>query len=219
MKTFSNFAWRLSAILFVCLQSCGTSTTQLRVLQPAQLKISDHINTIAVIDRSRPSSGFIDVIASAATGTEMGQSRSGRRKALAGLTDALTKTPRFNVKSTDVEMMGSESGRSYMPPLDWYEIEGICQKYQTDAVAAIEMFDPDIKISTVRSDVKSKDKDGKETVKPNFNATRRISITIGWRLYDPQTKIIIDEFRTTQSAESQGSGPSEREAIKNLASS
>ncbi len=216
-NTFTVPSFFACCFLFLC-AACSTSTTHLRVLQPAQIVVADHVNTIAIIDRSRPSSGFIDVVANQASGNDFGQGRSGRKKAFAGLADVLTQTPRFQAKPTDVELSGSESGRTFMPPVEWYEIEGICKKYNADAIAAIEMFDSYNSIQTDRSAVKDKTKDGRDTTKISFTAKRKISVTIGWRLYDPATKTIGDEFKTSQSGENSATGPTEKAAVKNLAS-
>jgi hypothetical protein len=79
----------------------------------------------------------------AVTGESINGDREGRRRAVEGLIESLTRTPRFTVKSTGIELLGSRSGGSMPLPLDWRQIDDICRQYNVDAVAAIESFDSD----------------------------------------------------------------------------
>jgi hypothetical protein len=194
------------------------SSTQLQVLQPAAFKVPDHINAIAVIDRSKPSSGWINVLEGAVTGESINADREGRRRAVQGLIENLTRTPRFTVKSTGIEMLGSRSGGSMPQPLDWQQIEDICKQYNVDAVAAIEFFDSDENITRSRKEVKEKNKEGKETIRSYFVANRRLNARLGWRLYDPQKQIIVDEAATTRGINNEAQGDTENKAIGNLPS-
>jgi hypothetical protein len=217
MKNYNhNFKNALFLCGIVSLFSACVSSVPLSVLQPAMMKIPDHITTIAVIDRSKPSKGWLNALEGAVTGESIGQDREGRLKAVQGLTDALSKTPRFNVKSTGIEMIGSETGSSMLPPLDWYEIEGLCKKYGSEALAVIEMFDTDLNVRTNRREVKTKTKDKRDSIYIEFDAERRLDVKLGWRLYDPQNKIILDEVVTTRGGDSKGTGVNEQKAKNNL---
>jgi hypothetical protein len=206
-----------SIALALCLSSCMRSTT-LQVLQPALLTAPEHINTVAILDRSKPSNGWVNVFEGILTGEAIGQDRRSRQEAVSGLTDALTRTPRFQVKNTGIEMAGSKAGGSMPYPLEWSEIERICKDYNVDAVVAIESFDSDNSASTTRSVVKRKDKKGKEYNDITYDARQRTSVRIGWRTYDPTRKIIFDEYVTDDYLERTASGNTERQALDNLPS-
>jgi len=203
--------------LLFLLGSCMQSTT-LRVLQPAQLTVPEHINTIALVDRSKPSNGWLNALEGLFTGEAIGQDRRSRQEAVNGLTNALTRTPRFQVKNTGIEMSGSKAGASMPYPLEWSEIEKICKDYDTDAVVTIESFDSDNSTSTTKSLNKRKDKNGKEYTETTFNSRQRTSVRIGWRTYDPSRKVIFDEYVTDDYLERTGSGTTERRALDNLPS-
>jgi hypothetical protein len=128
--------------LFSFLTGCMKSTS-LTVLQPAQFKVPDHITKVAVVDRSKPSSGWLNVLEGLFSGEAIGQDRQSRAEAVRGLTDALQRTPRFRVISTGIEMEGTQAGGSLPAPLPWAEVERICADYSADAVVAIESFDSD----------------------------------------------------------------------------
>ena len=205
------------ASLILCLSACSPSI-QIRALQPAQMKIDDHISTIAIVDRSKPSKGWLNALEGAVTGEAIGQDKSGRRKAVQGLAEALSKTPRFSLKETGIELTGSETGSSMLPPMDWNEVMSICQKYGADALAVIEMFDSDQNVRTRRDDIKTKSKSGRDSIRIEYEADRRLDIKMGWRLYDPKSKIIIDEIVVTQGADSREKAETETKARDRLPS-
>ena len=111
MKTTLPFLF-----LLFTLGSC-MKNTRLQVLQPAVLTVPDHINTIALVDRSKPSNGWLNVLEGIFTGEAIGQDRRSREEAVHGLTNALTRTPRFQVKNTGIEMTGSKAGNNL--PVRW----------------------------------------------------------------------------------------------------
>ncbi|MBL7828746.1 MAG: hypothetical protein JNJ57_19075 [Saprospiraceae bacterium] len=192
--------------------------TSLQVLQPAQMTVPEHINTLALVDRSKPSNGWLNVLEGLFSGESISQDRQSRREAMDGLTNALTRTPRFQVKNTGIEMTGSKAGGNMPRPLEWSEVSQICKDYNVDAVVALESFDSDNNTSTSRQLRKRKDKNGKEYTETTFNSRLRSSVRIGWRTYDPSRKIIFDEYVTDDFLERTASGNTERRAIDNLPS-
>ena len=213
MKTVPRLFWLF--LLGTGLQSCMQSTT-LQVLQPADMRLPEHINTIATIDRSKPSSGFVNVLEGLFTGETIGQDKRGRLAGLDGLTHSLTRTPRFQVKPTDVELEGTKTANNMAPPLPWSEIESICDRYGADAVLAIEQYDSDAIVSTRSFQEKYKDKEGVQQTRTRYKAIATLNVTIGWRLYDPSTKIIEDEFSVHLDENYSAEGDQERQARSNL---
>lgn len=199
------------------LSSCMRSTS-LTVLQPAQFKVPEHITKVAVVDRSKPSNGWLNALEGLFTGEAIGQDRRSREEAVAGLTNALTRTPRFTVVRTGIEMSGSKAGVNLPPPLEWREIERICSEYNADAVATIESFDSDNATNTRRVDERKKDKNGKPYTETRFDSRQRTGVRMGWRLYDPKTRVILDEFTTDDYLERNASGRTERDAVGRLPS-
>lgn len=216
MKHLLKFSFAL--FLLSALSSSCTKSTSLTVLQPAQMTLPEHITTVAVVDRSKPSNGWLNVLEGLVTGEAIGQDRRSREEAVRGLTDALTRTPRFAVKNTGIEMSGSKAGNNLPAPLSWSEIERICADYGAHAVVTIESFDSDNSASARRVETKRKDKNGKQYIDVSYQARQRTGVRIGWRLYDPRTKIIIDEFTTDDYLEKTGNGTTERAAMGNLPS-
>ncbi|MFZ2900916.1 MAG: DUF6340 family protein [Saprospiraceae bacterium] len=214
MKT--TFHLLLLALAGLSLQSCMHTTT-LQVLQPAEMRLPEHISTIATIDRSKPSSGFANVLEGLFTGEGIGQDRRGRLKSLDGLTHSLTRTPRFQVKPTDIELEGTKTGNQMAPPLPWEEVESICSRYGADAVLAIESYDSDIGVFTSTYQEKYKDKEGVQRTRTRYQAQANLNVTIGWRLYDSKTRTIEDEFSVYLSDSYSATGDTESRAKSSLA--
>jgi hypothetical protein len=173
----------------------------IQVLQPAQIIVPEHINKILLVDRSKPSGGWLRNLESVFSGEALNQDQAGRRNAMDALSSALTKTPRFQTMSPGVELQGSRGGRSMMTPMSWYEVQDLCDKYNTDAIVAIEMFDSDITSSSLSRTVKEKSKDGKETTKIVYDGKKNGRVQLGWRFYDRKNKTIIDEYQDSNTDE------------------
>ncbi|MBK6931187.1 MAG: hypothetical protein IPH12_10040 [Saprospirales bacterium] len=206
-----------SILLFFTLTGC-MKTAHLTVLQPAQFKVPDHIAKIAVIDRSKPSNGWLNVLEGLFTGEAIGQDRQSRQEAVAGLTDALQRTPRFRVVTTGLEMAGSKAGDGMPALLPWQEIERICADYAADAVVAIESFDSDNSTMTRQRSSKKKNKDGTTTTLIDYLAEMRTGVRMGWRFYDPASKMVFDEFVTEDFLKNEAIADTERKAVANLPS-
>ncbi|MBC7778191.1 MAG: hypothetical protein H7246_22350 [Phycisphaerae bacterium] len=204
-------------LLALALGACTRNTT-LRVLQPAQMTLPEHITTVAIVDRSKPSNGWSNFLEGLISGEDIGQDRRSRQTAVDGLTNALTRTPRFQAKSTGIELAGSKSGGRMPPALEWAEIDKICRDYNTNAVVTIESFDSDNARSAHPYSETRKDKTGKKYTVTSYRSQQRTSVRIGWRLYDPKTKIILDEYVTDDFLERNGSGTTEKASLSNLPS-
>lgn len=215
MKTYLNGS--LLLVLFGSFMIACKPATQLQVIKPAAISLPDHINTLATIDRSKPSSGFVDVLEGGVTGESIHQDRNGRRRALEVLTTTLTRTPRFKVIDTGLEYTGSETGSSFTTPLPWDEIEHICKKFGADGVISIEKFDSNNFRDVTSRKRKTKDKEGKEVEETVYDAKQTVDVHLGWRIYDLKTRTIIDEVDVTDSdSDSENGRKSREEARENL---
>ncbi|MEZ4949561.1 MAG: DUF6340 family protein [Saprospiraceae bacterium] len=204
--------------LLVLLNSCKTSSTQFTILKAAEIKLPSHINTLAAVDRSKPENGWANALEGLLTGENIFQDQDGRRAAISGFSDVLTRTPRFKVIRTGIEMTGSNGGSVFPEALNWETIENICREYNADAVVAIELFDSDGYTNTNRNERKSKNKNGDEIIEVFYSANRNLSLSLGWRVYDPKTKSIIDEYISRDDISDSAEGRTKDAARANLAS-
>ncbi len=210
-KIFFSLGLVLSLLILGC-----SPTTELQVLQPADISLPDDISTIVTIDRAKPAKGFNNVLEGLVTGENIGQDRRGRQQAIAGLINALTRTPRFTVKSSGIERTGSRAGDNFAPLLSWETVDSICRAYDAQALLAIELYDSDNFVSTQRQTRKRKDDEGNEFKEVYYDAAMEIDVRIGWRLYAPAARVLLDEFTVRADQRVTDSGDTEDQAKRNL---
>ncbi len=190
--------------------SCSRRSAPISILKPAELTLPRDVESMTTLDRSKPSGTLWTIAEALLTGEAIGQDREGRRMAIQALGSGLTRTPRFKVISSGLEWEGSRSGSRFPMPLPWSEVESICRQYNTDVLVALEMFDSDTPIQ-VRKE-KRKDKEGKEYTE--FIVEQQVHIRTGWRIYDPQHRIILDEHVTTAHKMFSNSGRDSTQVIR-----
>ncbi|MEP7269361.1 MAG: DUF6340 family protein [Saprospiraceae bacterium] len=214
--TFSKFLKLIIPVLLYLIVACKPVAT-IQVLQPAQIIIPEHIQKILLVDRSKPSGGWFSNLEGLFSGEEYQQDQQGRRMAMEALVNSLSKTPRFQIINPGLEFEGSRGGRSMMAPMNGWDVEELCKKYEADALLAIEMFDSDIQTGTSPRTVKEKDKTGKEISKIVYDGKRNGRVNLGWRIYDPSTKSIIEEYKDSDTNEkSSSAADTQQNAVNNL---
>lgn len=199
--------------LYLSLSGC-MSTAPLEVLQPAAFALPSHIDRIATVNRAVPGKKFGNFLEGVVTGEGIGQDQSGRRRAIEGLSDGLTRTPRFEVIFSGLEMEGA--GQNFPSPLPWHTVDSICAVTRCDAVAALEKYDSDVSRVTQKRESKRKDKEGNEYIEISYQATMRTQVNLGWRLYDGNSQRILDQFDVYERDETDRTGNSEAQALERL---
>ena len=208
-----------TAVFMACLLlavSCTTSYIPLEVLKPADIVLDENIQKIALVDRSKPSSGFLNVLEGFISGEGIGEDREGRQKAMMGLANVLSRTPRFEIIQTGISMEGSRGGQRMAMPLPWSEVERICKSSGADALVVIESYDSDFFTSTEERERKKRDKEGNEIIETYFTSKGNLNVRIGWRIYDPSKRSIIDEFTVDAGQNYSGRGETSLDAIRDL---
>lgn len=208
----------LLAVIPALLLSNCMSSVSVQVMRPADITLPEHINKIAVINRSLSDKDnkLLNVVEGALTGEGLFMDRFGSEECLGGLSDVLVESPRFDViKPVNVELKGT--GTSAFPkPLSWDEVTRICAENNADALALLEAFDSDSDIDVEMEKSESKDKAGNVIVNIEHLADMKMKVTSGWRIYDPKTKVIIDEHKASDYQSFNAMGKTEEEAISHL---
>lgn len=195
-------------LLLPAMFSCKTNQLFINVVQPAPVTISPEIKKAGIINRSIPTdeTKIFDIIDKALTLESADLDRNGAQQSIAGLRDELLVNDRFSEVRVidDTEFRASRVGL-LPPPLSWDIVEMICRESNTDALFALERFDTDTRLDHSGSVMSVKTPLGKL---PGLNTAVEILINTGWRIYDPSSKAIIDEFSfTEQLVQSSGINP------------
>ncbi len=176
------------------LSGCGPAVT-LRVLQPAEKTVPSHIQTVAVLDRSRPSNvgeGFLGVMEGLVTGEAIGVDTEGRQEAINGLLDVLEESPRYQIV---IPMVDREQADSHLfeTTIDWEAADAICARVGCEGIVALEAFDSDSHVDHEVETRTKKDDDGNEKKIRVHVVQRQTRVMAAWRIYDVVNSRVIDD--------------------------
>jgi len=177
------------------LSACTTSSVLVNIQRPADITVSQDIQNVVVVNRSRPSKDNLagNIIEGLISGEGIGADRKGGEYCVDGLVNMLTNSERFTLKNIDgIELKGT--GTSAFPiPLDWNEVKSICGSYDSDALIVLATFDSDSRSYVGNPVTRTRKKKGVKVKTLHYPAYRDITIESGWRIYDLKNKKIVDE--------------------------
>jgi hypothetical protein len=208
-----TLSFLLCLALFI--QCSNTRIVNINTMRPAEITFPSYVNTLLLLDRTQFKSKAVKVIESIITGELPGEDKAGLQETMRSFQQTLMSSPRFKVKNA-TEILAGNSLTSTLPaPIAWEQVEELCQKYGTEAIVSIEIYDTDFIITNGTRKAK-KQVDGKETEVEEIYAQGVGNITIGFRLYDPKAKTIIDEQLLSRTNTWQAAGTTVRDAIAHL---
>jgi hypothetical protein len=218
MKKF--YAFSITALLSVFLFSaCSMRNVSINTIRPADINVPSHIDTLLLLNRTNYSSQAVGIIEGILTGEMPGEDKAGTQAAINSFQSTLAYSNRFVVKNAAEIFPGNSLTTAFPAPLSWGDIENLCSKYNTQAVVAIEIFDTDFIVTdgkrTVQKDVT--ENGVKKTVnKEEYFAKGVGNITIGFRIYDPANKTIVDQQLITNNNTWEAVGTSIQDALAHL---
>jgi uncharacterized protein DUF6340 len=207
-----------AALLSVGISSCKMSSISVNVMRPGDITLPAHFNKIAVLNRSLPAKNkqLGNIVEGILTGEGILMDRQGSKEAIYGISSIMMKSPRFEVvQPAGVELRGTGTG-SFPSPLNWADVEKICNENGADALLLLEAFDSNSRVAMSHNDKKVKQQDGTYTTRQEYDADMKMTVTSGWRLYDPKHKTIVDEYRGNDFLHFHGRGWDEHAATSNL---
>ncbi len=161
--------YRSSLLIFLFLL-CGAPSIYFDILVPATIDVPSNLNSIALIDRSLSESEMVNVLEKGLLSAISGKSDRLSVNCIEGLFDQLNAQNRVKPLKTGMVEKRKGTAIDFPEPMQWFEVEKICNENKADGLLALEIFS--------RQYV-----EGVAEVK------------VGFRLYDPSGKMIIDEFQ------------------------
>ncbi|MFC2081145.1 DUF6340 family protein [Bacteroidota bacterium] len=160
------------ALVFIL---CAAPSMNFSVMLPAAISFPDHINSVAMIDRSMPEDRVLSAIEGVLTGEMIGEDKLATQILMDGVHSIMASSATLDFIRTPEVLKGTAYISSAFPaPLDWEIIQDLSSKYKVDAIMAIEIFDSDF------------------IVIPGVGKT--VKVETGIRMYDPATKNILDQY-------------------------
>jgi len=207
-------------LIILGLSACTTSSVLVNIQRPADITVSQDIQNVVVVNRSRPSKDNLagNIVEGLISGEGIGADRKGAEYCVDGLVNMLTNSERFTLKNIDgIELKGT--GTSSFPiPLAWNEVKSICGSYDSDALLVLETFDSDSWIRLGAPVTRTRKVKKIKIKELRYPATLTMSVESGWRIYDVNKKQIIDENKFTEVKDFTAWGNNPEEAEYNLPS-
>lgn len=213
--------WRLlisGLVISIVFSSCSpTNFLTLGVAEPSQVFIPSNIKTIGIIDRSLPSkeNEKLDKLDKILSLEYQNIDAEAAYQSIVGLQDELLKNNRFS----EVKIIGAidskNSGTGIFPTaLFWNEIEQICNEQKVSAIFELSFYDTDTRIDYKAVPIEIGGPLGIKVPLIEHHATVFTTIKTGWRIYDPTSKLILDEYVENELVESKGVGINPTKAIE-----
>jgi hypothetical protein len=195
-------------LIVVLLLSCKTQQLYLTVVEPAPVTLPSYIKNVGIINRSVPTdnSKALDVLDKALSLEGVNLDKDGALESIRGLSDELMNNERFTEVKTLSDIDFRTPALSGFPiSLNWEIVSKICNETKTDALFSLEKFDTDTHLNYSNRKVDVKTPLG--TVPGlEHRADMETLVKTGWRIYDPASKTILDEFIYDESLVFSGKG-------------
>ncbi|MBN1118753.1 MAG: hypothetical protein JXA77_16195 [Bacteroidales bacterium] len=137
------------------------------------------------------------IIESIATSEIAGSDKLASDECIKGVYDGLNGINGFSIKIPKQLRLYGTGTRETPNVLDWETVKKICDSTGTDALLVLEMFDSntDLLLATATEQV-SAILSG-EVNKPKIPGQVKMNVKSYWRMYNPETKTIIDQYQHT----------------------
>lgn len=196
-------------VIFAALafSGCKTDLVSLKVMNPAPVTMPSYVKKIGILNRSLPinENVVLNTVHKINTLDYNDINKEGSQDAIQGLKDAFTETGKFDqIKSLDIPLKSPGAG-IFQAPLSWAEVEKICQQNNLDGIVVLELYDTDVKVAPITM---AKDISNPLAVLNNIQQQVNITTIVktGWRMYDPKSKLILDEYSTADNITYSGAG-------------
>jgi hypothetical protein len=195
-------------LILPLLVSCKTNQLFLNVVEPAPVTIPSYVKTVGVINRSMPTeeTKVFDAIEKVFTLESVDLDKDGAFEAINGLSDELMGNSRFSEIKTlnDIDFRTSRL-EGFPTPLSWEIVSQICNETNTDALFSLEKFDTDTHVSYAANKVDVQTPLG-NIPGIEHQVDMQTLVKTGWRIYDPASKSILDEYVYEESIHNSGRG-------------
>jgi len=218
MKTLNQlFAF---ASLGLLLASCSaTNQLTMSAVEPAPVHIASDVQHIGIINRSLPAEGNhgIDTIDKILSAEGKNLDKHGAEASLASVKSELERLQRFDKVAILEDIPEVKKGLGVLPAaLTWDQVDKICEEHDVDVLFSLAYYDTNTKASVQATEMEIPNPVGIKAKVPAVALTLRTQIQNGWRIYDPATKEILDEYSFNNNLVNSGQGINPIKAVKTI---
>lgn len=218
MKTLNNlFAFACIGLL---LASCSaTNQLTMSAVEPAPVSLATDVIHIGIINRSLPTEGNsgLDVIDKILSAEGKNLDKNGAEAAISSVKSELERLQRFDKVAILENIPEISKGLGVLPAaLTWDQVDRICEEHDVDVLFSLSYYDTNTKASVQATEMELPNPLGIKTKVPAVAITLRTKIQNGWRIYDPASKEILDEYTFDNNLVSSGQGINPMKAVKTI---
>ncbi|TAH41166.1 MAG: tetratricopeptide repeat protein [Bacteroidetes bacterium] len=213
----SNFRYLVLGIPLLFYSCSSLNKLTLTVTEPAPVSFSPALKRVGIINRSLPSlkNEQIDNLDKILTLEGKNLDKDGASAAEAGLLEELQRNQNITeVKIIDNVDVSSSSLGIFPTPLSWQKIDELCSANNVDAIFSLAFYDTDTRIDYKTVPVEIVGPLGIKVPALEHHATVNSLIKTGWRIYDPKSRQIVDEYSKNKNVVLTGVGINPLNAVK-----
>lgn len=204
--------------LAVLVSACSsTKRMTMGITNPAKVFLSSDVKSVGIINRSEPSKGNVglDKIDQILSAEGFNLDKKGAEAAISSLASELGMIKNFDeIKILD-NIEEVKSGLGVLPAtLSWEIIEKICAENNVDVIFSLAFYDTNTKSSFKVTTMPVENNLGIKVNVPAQEVSLNTLVNCGWRLYDPQTRLVIDERIYTKNMLFTGQGINPIKAVE-----
>lgn len=177
--------------------SCKTNLVYLNVTKPAPVTIRNSAKKIGIVNRSIPTDDnkSLNTIHQATSAETLKMIKESSAECINGLNNSLVENKRFDIVSrlTKLDLRTPVAG-SFPTQLSWKDVEDICNNNEVDVLFVLEVFDTEMKVVPLTTPTKINNAIDVLNTVTQAQANITTTVKTGWRIYDPKTKYVLDEF-------------------------
>lgn len=167
-------------------------------IRPA-VYMPENVKTVAVVNRSLASKNDKEskISEAIATAEIAGSDKIASDECLKGVFDRMNGQRGITIVIPQKARLYGTGTRVTPELLDWKQVQSICTKEKADALLVLENFDSnsDLIRSAITNQVQNVIRGN--TPRPELPGQVRVNVLAFWRLYDPSTKTIADEYSSS----------------------
>lgn len=211
----------LSLILLGGIACSATKDLEIVAFEPAAIDLQNDISRIGIVNTSSPEdqADVKDALQRRFTDEDLKLSAEGQTAAITGLREALQQDGRFDtivfIEETPRVLLGLNTAPEKAA---WQSIHNICETYSLDAVFALASYDTETHVKIRKKSYLALDLIRVKNKVKGHEITVETLIENGWRIYEPGSQKVLDEFVFKGAIVSTGQGKTPTRALENLGS-
>ncbi|MEM7382190.1 MAG: DUF6340 family protein [Bacteroidota bacterium] len=210
----------LIGIFFLGISSCGTTNqVAINTLEPAAVELSKNIRRIGIVKTKSSVENLRDLkgLGGAIANEDASLSEIGQEAALKGLLEELLADSRFD----SVMLLNQEADITYgdqgaPSEISWAAIKELCDNHELDAIFSLAYYQTNTQFSIKKTKMARPDMLRVDSEVNGHEINLETLIENGWRIYDPFSREVLDEFVSTEELRTSAQGTSPLKALMAL---